>query len=194
MRESLPWDDTDVLGSQSHRAVVWAEQRRCKKAEHLGLEEVEALERTLGEEHLETLTAKVSPVHTYTDQGRWKEAEQLDLQVLYITVRKLGEDHPRTLHVKDSRTSTYMNQGRWEEAKQLELQVIETTERTLGAEHPGTLASNQVNGEKDKHVQSLGRHQVEVQPGSRGLSTRESSGLVALCSLRSSACLSLRWG
>ena len=56
--------------------------------------------------------------------------------------------------VKDSRTSTYMNQGRWEEAKQLELQVIETTERMLGAEHLGTLASNQVNGEKDKHVQS----------------------------------------
>lgn len=59
-----------------------------------------ASERTLGEKHPSTLSAKANLALTYTNQGRWKEAEQLEVQVLEASERSLGEGHPSTLTTK----------------------------------------------------------------------------------------------
>ncbi|KAF8507678.1 hypothetical protein BU17DRAFT_57238, partial [Hysterangium stoloniferum] len=58
---------------------------------------LDARERILGNEHLETLGSKADLAVTYCNMGRWPDAERLEVQVLEARERILGTEHQYTL-------------------------------------------------------------------------------------------------
>src|SRR5256886_1569104 len=80
------------------KAAWYAGDRgRCKEAEELNAQVMEACERALGQEHPATLSSMANLASTYRSQGRWKEAEELEMQVMETSLRVLGPEHPSTL-------------------------------------------------------------------------------------------------
>ena len=98
-------------------------------------------QKTLGQEHEDTLSSMGMMGLAYSLGGQWTGAEELQVQVMETRQRVLGQEHPDTLTSKANLASTYWNQGRWKEAEELEVQVMETSQRVLGQEHPDTLTS-----------------------------------------------------
>jgi hypothetical protein len=109
--------------------------------ESLYLHDLEASERTLGEEHPATLTSINNLAGLYGSQGRYSESEPLDLRALEARERTLGEEHPDTLVSISNLAWLYESQGRYGESEPLHLRTLAARERTLGEEHPSTLNS-----------------------------------------------------
>ncbi|HKH47601.1 MAG TPA: tetratricopeptide repeat protein [Thermoanaerobaculia bacterium] len=101
----------------------------------------------LGEEHLDTLTAKNELANVYLAQARRKEAEELYHQVLESRQSQLGEEHPKTLQSMSNLATVWRDQGRWKEAEKLNNQVLEIALRVHRERHPDTLKimNNQAN-------------------------------------------------
>ena len=98
-------------------------------------------QRTLGEEHPETLDTMNELAQLLQDHGRREEAGRLRRQVLEIRRRRLGEDHPDTLRAMFKLTGLLRDLGRADEAERLMLETLEARKRAFGDEHEDTLAS-----------------------------------------------------
>jgi Tetratricopeptide repeat len=99
------------------------------------------LERTLGPDHPDTLSARNSLATAYRVAGRVADAIPLVQQTLSARERLLGADHPSTLASRNNLASAYRSTGRPAEAIPLFEQNVAACERLLGADHPKTLAS-----------------------------------------------------
>jgi tetratricopeptide (TPR) repeat protein len=110
-------------------------------AESLNKRQLDERERTLGDEHPDTLNSINELAGLYADQGRYDEAEPLYLRALEAKERTFGEEHPFTLVSRGNLAVLYKKQGRYDEAEPLFLRALEARERTLGMEHPSTLSS-----------------------------------------------------
>ncbi len=99
------------------------------------------LERTLGPDHPDTLSARASLASAYHAAGRIADAIPLVQRVLADRERLLGADHPSTLASRNNLASAYRATGRPAEAIPLFEQNVAACERLLGAGHPRTLAS-----------------------------------------------------
>jgi hypothetical protein len=97
--------------------------------------------RVLGEEHPDTLTARLSLAGTLHAQGDLAGARQHEEQVLEARRRLLGEEHPDTLTARNNLAGTLHAQGDLAGARQHEEQVLEARRRLLGEEHPDTLTA-----------------------------------------------------
>ena len=98
-------------------------------------------ERTLGPDHLDTLTSRTNLAYAYRAAGRAEEAITMDEQVLAAFERVLGQDHPDTLTSRNNLAVDYWAAGRAEEAITMDEQVLAARERVLGPDHPSTLIS-----------------------------------------------------
>ncbi|KAH7074890.1 kinesin light chain 1 [Paraphoma chrysanthemicola] len=136
--EDASHDFIDLLGKF---ASCNFEDGRYKEAELAFTRVLNITKRTLGEDHLATLTRMHNLALTYRYQGRLKEAEDMQVHTLAARKRLVGNEHPHTLVTMNSLASTYADLGRWEEAKELQVQVLETRKRVLGDEHKDTLTS-----------------------------------------------------
>jgi tetratricopeptide (TPR) repeat protein len=116
---------------------------RLKEAQGIQEQVLEVKKRTLGEEHLDTLTTMNGLVITYAQLGgRLKVVQELREKVLEVRRHTLGEEHPDTLHSMNNLAITYTELGgRLKEVQELEEKVLEVTRRTLGEEHPDTLTN-----------------------------------------------------
>jgi tetratricopeptide (TPR) repeat protein len=99
------------------------------------------LERTLGPDHPDTLTARNSLATAYHAAGRPADAIPLVQQILATRERLLGAGHPSTLASRNNLGSAYRAIGRPAEAIPLFEQNVAACERLLGADHPRTRAS-----------------------------------------------------
>ncbi len=112
--------------SKKARAAVHGKSRQAEphkrtyaKAEALLARTLANRERTLGEEHLLTLTTANSLAMVYKAQGRYKEAEWLYHRSLEASARTLGNEHPLTRAAIIGLASAYEAEGRHAEAKLL---------------------------------------------------------------------------
>ncbi|KAI9773955.1 MAG: hypothetical protein M1839_001967 [Geoglossum umbratile] len=129
-------DQVDIAASF---AFAFAENGRLQSAMELRVKVLEASQRTLGNEHPNTLVAMSNLASSYSDLGRRQEAMELRVKVLEASQRTLGNEHPNTLIAMGNLASSYSDLGRRQEAMELRVKVLEANQRTLGNEHPDTL-------------------------------------------------------
>jgi hypothetical protein len=103
--------------------------------------ELEFRRHTQGEEHPDTLTARLNLAATLYAQGDLAGARQQFEQVLEASRRLLGEEHPDTLRARLNLAGTLWAQGDLAGARLHEEQVLEASRRLLGEEHPDTLTA-----------------------------------------------------
>jgi Tetratricopeptide repeat len=99
------------------------------------------LDRLLGPDHPDTLSARGSLAEAYHAVGRTADAIPLVRQTLAVRERLLGADHPSTLAWRNNLASAYRATGQPVEAIPLFETNVAACERLLGADHPKTLAS-----------------------------------------------------
>jgi tetratricopeptide (TPR) repeat protein len=99
------------------------------------------LERVLGPDHPDTLSARSSLAEAYHAAGRIADAIPPLRQILAARERLLGADQPSTLAARNNLASAYRATGRPAEAIPLFEQNVAACERLLGAHHPKTSAS-----------------------------------------------------
>jgi len=70
-----------------------------------------AVKRTLGSKHPNTLTSMANLASTNSSQGRRKEGQELAVEVMETRWRVSGQDHPHTLTSMGNLASTYTGRG-----------------------------------------------------------------------------------
>ena len=116
-----------------------SEQGYCSEAEKFQLQMLDARCRTLGEEHLATISAMGDLASTYGSLGKYADAEELQIKVLDLTNRYLGEEHSDTISAMDNLAKTYTSLGKYADAEKLEIEVLDMRNRLLGEDHPDTM-------------------------------------------------------
>jgi len=99
------------------------------------------LERLLGPDDPDTLSARNSLAHAYRQTGRVADAVPLLERNLESGERLLGPDYPRTLASRNNLATAYRALGRWADAIPLFQKNVAVCEELLGADHPKTVAS-----------------------------------------------------
>lgn len=125
----------------SSLARVYYENGKLDLAESLQKEALETSRRSLGQDHLCTLSMLSSLAVTYQSQRRWTDAHKLQEEELEARRHIQDERHPGMLTCMHNLASTYGHLGRSEEAERLRLKVLKTRTEVLGKEDPDTLAS-----------------------------------------------------
>jgi hypothetical protein len=119
------------------------------------------LERLLGPDHPDTISARNSLATAYHAAGRTADAIPLVQQILAARERLLGADHPSTLASRNNLASAYRATGRPAEAIPLFKMNVAACERLLGADHAKTVAS--------RHHLDLARQEAaQVKDAGRG--------------------------
>ncbi|MFI0411099.1 tetratricopeptide repeat protein [Actinomadura sp. 3N508] len=98
-------------------------------------------QRTLSEDHPDTLASRNNLASTYQAAGDLERAIPLHEQTLVDRTRVLGEDHPDTLVSRNNLAVAYLEAGDLERAIPLYEQTLVDRTRVLGEDHPDTLAS-----------------------------------------------------
>jgi hypothetical protein len=124
------------------------------------------LERLLGPDHPDTLTARNSLATAYHAAGRTADAIPLVQQILAARERLLGADHPSTLASRNNLASAYRATGRPAEAIPLFEVNVAACERLLGADHPRTVASRH-------HLDLARQESAQAENAGRGPQERD---------------------
>jgi hypothetical protein len=101
----------------------------------------EGLERTLGPDHPDTLTALNNLASAYQAAGKLAEAIALLERVRDARIAKFGPDLPDTLTAVNNLASAYQAAGMLPEAIVLYERVRDATIAQLGSDHPHTLTT-----------------------------------------------------
>eukprot|EP00808_Paulinella_micropora_P015242 g62684.t1 len=112
-----------------------------KGAEEFLRRALEAREKMLGPEHMDTLASVNNLAILLYYQGKLAEAEPLYRRALQGREKTLGAEHPDTLASVNNLGALLKQQGKVAEAEPLYRRALQGREKTLGAEHPHTLAS-----------------------------------------------------
>ncbi|WP_344430678.1 tetratricopeptide repeat protein, partial [Streptomyces lavendulocolor] len=102
---------------------------------------VDNAEHLLGDDHLDTLTARASLAFSYWQAGRTGEAITIEERAVAESQRLLGDDHPDTLTTRANLATSYQQAGRTGEAITLLEQVVAESQRLLGDDDPSTLTT-----------------------------------------------------
>ncbi|MDR1313430.1 MAG: tetratricopeptide repeat protein, partial [Deltaproteobacteria bacterium] len=104
-------------------------------------EVLEAMERTLGPGHIDTLTCKNNLARALASLGDFLAAREMHAQALEAGERVFGPDHPFTLTSKNNLAATLMTLGDYAAAREMNAQVLEAFVRLKGPDHPDTLTA-----------------------------------------------------
>ena len=132
-------------------------------------------EKSLGEEHHQTLVSMGEVATALYDQGNYKEAESMEKQTLVLMKKVLGSEHLYTVGSEGVLALILTRLGRYEEAESLNRQMLEWTEKVLGLEHPETLTSMKnlavvLSGQgKNEEAESINRQALVQQEKVLGL-------------------------
>jgi tetratricopeptide (TPR) repeat protein len=96
-------------------------------------------QRSVGEEHVDTLYCKSELGKSLDGQGRSQDALTWHKDTLAIQKRVLGPEHPDTLCSMDNLAVSYDNLGQFKGAADLKAQILNLRKRDMGPEHPDTL-------------------------------------------------------
>lgn len=114
---------------------------RMAEALPLASRALQLAERTLGNDHPDTLLAAHNLGVLYRNLSRYAEAEPLYLRALEGSERVNGPEHLTTLSFATNLADLYYLQGRYAEVEPLFRRVLEARERVLDRDHPDTLGS-----------------------------------------------------
>ncbi|KAK7177943.1 hypothetical protein PSPO01_16006 [Paraphaeosphaeria sporulosa] len=98
-------------------------------------------EKTLGKEHISTLTSMNEVGVALDIQGKHDAAETMHRQTLATKDKVLGKEHLETLTSMNNLALVLEKQGRYEAAEAMHRQTLVICEKVLGKEHPKTLMS-----------------------------------------------------
>jgi cellulose biosynthesis protein BcsQ/tetratricopeptide (TPR) repeat protein len=104
-------------------------------------------QRSLGEDHADTLASKTNLAGALRQQGRLDEAQFLDECILEARERMLGTEHFDTLTARANLAATLGLQGRVAEALVLQDNVLDTYARLFGPDHLQTLGAKAARAE-----------------------------------------------
>ncbi|MFE5653937.1 tetratricopeptide repeat protein, partial [Streptomyces cyaneofuscatus] len=93
----------------------------------------------LGEDHLDTVSARANLAASYQQAGRTREAIVIKERVVADREQLLGEDHPDTVLARANLAASYWQAGRTGEAMELLERVVADSEQLLGEDHPDTV-------------------------------------------------------
>jgi hypothetical protein len=139
MFSTLKWQDGGIKEFRQGRAHY--DRRKYSKAERLFQRAADERERTLGEDHKETLGSKLWLGRTLHQQEKYSEAESVFQQVAEGRERTLGKYYKETLSSKYWLGLALYKQKKYSEAESLFQQAADGRERTLGKDHEETLSS-----------------------------------------------------
>ncbi|KAI4281707.1 MAG: hypothetical protein L6R38_003489 [Xanthoria sp. 2 TBL-2021] len=168
------YDNRIVLILQEHLADGFQAFGQWHEAETLQAEIVEARERTLGAEHMQTLASKATLADIHQRQIRLQEAQTLQTRIeAYFSERGLGP--PCRYMNAESLALTYAKQGQWEKSDELLEGVIRYYSASYGQEHPKTLqsrmslAQSYIDRGQSKRAEELGTQVLETLERTQGL-------------------------
>ena len=92
------------------------------EAETLFREVFEADKKTMGYEHVYTITSMNNLAEIWSRQGKQKEAEDMMRHTVELSQKVRGADHPETVDLMDNLRELLRRQGKTEEAEQMLLQ------------------------------------------------------------------------
>eukprot|EP00808_Paulinella_micropora_P011923 g3054.t1 len=133
--------DEVALLLMNHVGALIQDLGDLKGAEEFFWRSLEACEKMLGPEHMQTLTSVNNLAVLLQHQGKLAEAEPLIRRVLQAREKTLGAEHPDTLTSVNNLGNLLYEQGKLAEAEPLFRRALQGREKTLGAEHPSTLTS-----------------------------------------------------
>lgn len=123
-------------------AITYQGLGRLKEAMSLQEEILELWRRTMGERHLNTISASSILASTYGQLGRLNDALKLQAEVLKLRREILGESYTATISASSNLASTYRSLGRHSEAIALHEYVLQMRKNLLGKRHPETLRAS----------------------------------------------------
>jgi eukaryotic-like serine/threonine-protein kinase len=130
------------LADQLHRlGELYRCEGRVAQARSCFDESVALRQRSLGEDHADTLAAKASLAALMRQQGQLGEARFLQECIVGASVAVLGRDHPDTLAAQSQLAATLALQGEGADALALQETVLGAYQRLLGSHHLLTLDS-----------------------------------------------------
>ncbi|WZO98599.1 serine/threonine-protein kinase [Isosphaeraceae bacterium EP7] len=93
----------------------------------------------MGDDHPDTVAARIKLALAYRDAGRWDRAIPLLERTLAVESARLGSDHPDTLLILNNLALTYRDDGQWDRAIPLFERALAGRTASLGADHADTL-------------------------------------------------------
>lgn len=145
-------DESACIHKTIKFAAIYSECGQWIKATELQEGVLALQQRSLGEEHPETLRAMSALAWSYWNLSRIKKAVSLQRQVVETSVKVLGAQDPKTLKAMDNLAGTYWLCGERYEARRLGEQAVEGLARILGPVHPDTLTAMENLGRTYMHL------------------------------------------
>jgi tetratricopeptide (TPR) repeat protein len=171
--------------------VSWYEKSRGKYnfAETLATQALEAREKVLGAEHLDTLTSVNNLASVLMVQGKFETAQELHYRALVGREKALGKEHLDTLTSIDNLAWVLERQDKLGVAEAMTRQALERREKALGKEHPDNLSSMDnlawVLNRQNKHERAEEIAQQTLKGRSKVLGKEHPSTLTSTSTLAS---------
>ena len=139
---------SQVLGRENVLVLLLKDQMirgytgfgQWQEAEKLQLEVLEARERTLGAEDIQTLYSMGALAEIHRNQSQLQEAQNLQMQI-QETMTEWNTEHPYRYTNAHNLALTYAHQEKWEESENLLESVIHYRNFHNGPNHRNTLNS-----------------------------------------------------
>lgn len=129
-----------VLLLKEQLARGYTQFHQWYEAEQVQLEVLQAKERTLGAEDIQTLHSMGALAEIHRNQSRFQDAQRLQMQI-QETMTKWNTAPPYLYTTKHNLALTYAQQGQWGESDKLLERVIDYRNFYNGPNHPYTLNS-----------------------------------------------------
>lgn len=138
--QALGHENVLVLLLKEQLARGYTEFHRWHEAEQLRLEVLQARERTLGAEDIQTLYSMGALAEIYRNQSRFQEAQRLQMHIQKI-MTEWKTDSPYRYTNAHNLALTYAHQEQWDKSDELLESVIQYRNFYNGPNHPYTLNS-----------------------------------------------------
>lgn len=141
----------------------------CDEAEKFQVKVLERRQNHLGNESLDTVSARGYLAMISLRKGKYKEAEKNIVQVLKARQKILGKDHLDTIQAMEGLAILRDSLGEYDEAEDLQLKVLDVRNRVLGDNHQDTmqamanLANTHLLKEQYKEAEKLQKRILKTQ-------------------------------
>lgn len=163
-----------ILEVGMHAATLAWAQGDLAGAERLVQQVLRSAALTLGEEHPDTLSAKVNWAEILWSKGDVSGAAKLLSEIVDVMVRVLGEEHLRTLGAMNNLASMLKELNDVKRAREIQERVLDARTRLLGGDHPETLiamenlATTITDFGELSRARELEEHVLEARTRSKG--------------------------
>jgi tetratricopeptide (TPR) repeat protein len=137
----FPGNNIAVWGAFDGLGNLYSDQGKPKEAKQTYQRALRGFEKTLGSDHMATLTTINNLGNLYQSQGMLKEAEEMYQRALAGKEKALGPNHTSTLDTANNVGLLYQNQGKLKVAEEMYQRALAGYEKTLGPNYETHLPS-----------------------------------------------------